>query len=72
MNPIEVKVIRVPGTVTVVGLNAGATVQDALTAANMNVGANEAVSLNGATVSMDAQVSDGARIIIAAAAKGNS
>lgn len=68
---ITVKVIRVPGAVSEVGLNAGATVAEALAAADVTVGAGEAVKLNGADTNMDATVSDGARLIVAKAAKGN-
>ena len=67
---ITAKVIRVPGAVTEVGLESGATIADALTAASVDVGSGETVKLNGGDTSMDAVVSDGARILVAKAAKG--
>lgn len=67
---IFVKVIRVPGAVTEVGLNDGATVGDALSAASVTVGAGESVSLGGSETTMDATVTDGARVIVSKAAKG--
>lgn len=68
---ITVKVIRVPGAVTEVGLEAGSTVAQALAAASVEVGAGEAVKLNGADTTLEATVSDGSRLIVAKAAKGN-
>ena len=70
MSVITVKVIRVPGTVTEVGLESGSTVGDALSAASIEVGSGEAVSLNGSTVATDATVNDGDRLIVAKGAKG--
>lgn len=69
-NVITVKVIRVPGAVTEVGLEEGATVADALSAASLTMGEGEAVKLNGSDTTMDATVSDGSRLIVAKAAKG--
>lgn len=66
---ISVKVVRVPGSVTEVMLEAGATVGNALSAAGIDVGAGEAVSLNGASVGNDATVTDGARVIVSKGAK---
>ena len=67
---ITVKVIRVPGAVTEVGLNTGATVKDALDAAGVTIGRNESVKLNGTDTSMDTCLQEGARILVAKAAKG--
>lgn len=67
---ITVKVIRVPGAVTEVGLESGASVQDALNAADVSVGSGESVKLNGADTELSATVSDGSRILVAKAAKG--
>lgn len=69
MNVITAKVIRTPGAVVEVGLEEGSTVQDALNAANMTVGANEAVTVNGSTVVLSSLVTEGARIILAKEAK---
>lgn len=67
---ITVKVIRVPGAVTEVGLNAGASVQDALNAAGIGLANGETVKLNGADCAMGDCLSDGARVLVAKAAKG--
>ena len=67
---ITVKVIRVPGAVTEVGLESGATVGQALEAASVEVGSGESIKLNGADTANDAVVSDGSRILVAKAAKG--
>ena len=67
---ITVKVIRVPGSVTEVGLESGASVQDALNAADLQVGDGESVKYNGADADMSATVTDGSRIIVSKAAKG--
>ena len=67
---IMAKVIRVPGAVTEVGLEDGATVGDALTAAGVTVESGETLKLNGADTTTDATVSEGGRILIAKAAKG--
>lgn len=66
---IFVKVIRVPGAVVEVGLNDGATVADALAAANITVAANEQVSVNGANVGTEHTLEADARVCIARAAK---
>ena len=67
---ITVKVIRVPGAVSEVGLNDGATVQDALDAASVTVGESEVMKLEGVTTPANTVVTDGARIIVAKGAKG--
>ena len=67
---ITVKVIRVPGAVTEVGLESGASVSDALNAADVAIGNGETVKLNGADTEMSAPVSEGSRILVAKAAKG--
>lgn len=69
---VTVKVVRVPGAVTEVVLNDGATVADALSAAGTSLGDGEAVTINGATAGNDTPVSEGARVVIAKGAKGNS
>lgn len=72
MSEVIVKVIRVPGAVKDVALNQGATVADALAAADMSVDSGEKVSLNGVDVPTSTAVTDGSRIVIAKGAKGNS
>jgi len=69
---IFVKVIRVPGTVKEVGLEDGATVGDALDAADFEVSTGEAITLNGNTVDLSATVTDGSRICLAKSAKSAS
>jgi len=67
---IEAKVVRVPGAVKEVQLNAGATVSDALEAAGVMLTPGETVSMNGSTVDSGRPVSNGDRIIVAKGAKG--
>ncbi len=69
---ITVKVIRVPGSVSEVGLEAGATISDALSAANVVVESHESMQLNGNVVDGSTVLSDGDRVIVSKAAKGNS
>ncbi len=71
-NIITVKVIRVPGSVSEVGLEAGATISDALSAANVVVESHESMQLNGNVVDGSTVLSDGDRVIVSKAAKGNS
>ena len=66
---VIVKVLRIPGAVKEVGLEEGATVADALAAAEMQVGGTEGVTLDGVTASMNDVVVDGSRLILAKAAK---
>lgn len=68
---IEVKVMKVPGTVRNVALQDGATVSDALAAAEMSVDSNQTIQVDGASASGTTTLSDGSRVIIAAGAKGN-
>lgn len=69
---ITVKVIRVPGVAVEVGLNDGATVTDALTAANTSLQSGEQLTINGAPAELNSSLSDGDRVILAKAAKGNA
>jgi hypothetical protein len=69
---IEVKVIRVPGLSQEVGLEDGATVADALAAANTSVEAGEKATLNGVDCQMTSVMSQGDRLIIVKGAKGNA
>lgn len=66
---IEVKVIRVPGVVKTVALNDGATVADALTAAELTKTATEKLSVNAETASMEQALNDGDRVILSVEAK---
>lgn len=69
---INAKVVRVPGAVVDVVLEDGATVADALAAANITVGENEALSINSTPATTSTALTDGARIVLAKAAKGNN
>lgn len=69
---MEVKVVRVPGRTTVVELDNGATVQDALKAAEVTVSSGEVCKLNALDADMTAVLHEGDKIIIAKGAKGNS
>ena len=68
---ITVKVIRVPGAVTEVALNAGATIADALAAANMSTSATESIKLGAAPADVSTVVSNGDRVVVSQGAKGN-
>lgn len=68
---VTVKVIRVPGGVHEVAVNEGATVADALAAANITPNSNESIKIGTESVSTEDTVSDGDRIVIAQGAKGN-
>lgn len=68
---IEVKVMKVPGAVRNVALQDGATVSDALAAAEMSVDSNQTIQVDGSNASGTTTLSDGSRVIIAAGAKGN-
>jgi UPF0288 family protein (methanogenesis marker protein 3) len=63
------KVIRVPGAVVEVGLEEGATVQDALDAADVSVAENEAITVNGMAATTATLLPDGARLVVARGAK---
>ena len=64
-----VKIVRVPGSVSEIALNDGATVADALAAADITVSPTEELTVNGHTTTTDAVLSDGARIVLAKSAK---
>jgi sulfur carrier protein ThiS len=66
------KVVRVPGAVVEVALNEGATVADALEAANITLAPNEAVAVNGANVELSRVITSGEVISVAKSAKSGS
>lgn len=68
---ITVKVAVVPGTVTEVALEDGASVADAISSANVSTD-GYSVKLNGVATNNSATLSDGDRIFISKDAKGNS
>ncbi len=69
---ISVKVVRVPGAVTEVELNDGAAVRDALDAAGASLQAGESIKVGAVPAELDTGLSDGDRVILARAAKGNA
>ena len=69
---ITVKIARVPGPVSEVMLNDGATVADALASASMQRGNNEILRVNGAEASDSTVLSDGDRVVLVVGAKGNA
>lgn len=68
---INIKVVRVPGAVVDAVLNDGATVADALAAVNFTLGDNESLKVNSEPATSSTVLFDGARVILAQAAKGN-
>ena len=64
-----VKVVSVPGPVAETALGEGATVREALRAANLAPSENHSVTLNGSPTTMDAIVHEGDRVICSLAAK---
>lgn len=69
---LEVKVIELPGFTKTVAVNNGATIRDAIVAAEVNIGADVKVQRNHEKdVAQSATVAEGDRIVVAKAAKGN-
>lgn len=68
---MQVKVVRVPGAVSDLELDDGATVGDALSAAQLTVGSGETIKVNGSSATESTRLSNGDRIIVAKGAKGN-
>ena len=71
MSEIFVKVVCVPGAVTEVALNQGATVGDALDAAGIESNSAENIKVGSASVDRDGTLVDGDRVIYSIGAKGN-
>ena len=69
MSVMLIKVVRVPGAVVELGLNEGATVEDALTAASITPSSSEEISVNGHPVVVGHRLNDGDRLILAKSAK---
>lgn len=68
---ISIKVVVVPGAVKEVVLNDGATVRDALSAANQTSDGFQ-VAVDGVNnASLDTVLSDGQRVALSIGAKGN-
>lgn len=68
---LTIKIVQVPGAVQEVVLENGATVSDALSAANITVGSNECVKVNNEDVAQSTLLENGDRIVVAKGAKGN-
>ncbi len=70
---ITVKIIRIPGgSVNEIGLEGGKTITEALAIADVTVGGQEAVTLNGSSAEGSVRLSDGDRIVVSKSAKGNT
>ena len=68
---IEVKVVKVPSVVKTVALDDGATVEEALSTANVDIPDNHQVTVNGEKVDVDTTLNNCDKIIITKSAKGN-
>lgn len=71
MGYINVQVTKVPGAMVPVVLNGGATVADALSAANIEVGSGYEIRLNNDVVSTDSTLNDGDVVLVTKMIKGN-
>jgi putative ubiquitin-RnfH superfamily antitoxin RatB of RatAB toxin-antitoxin module len=69
---VEVKVTMVPGAIKNVMLNDGATVADALAAADLSATDGYTIQVDGQTATTSTAVQDGSRVILARSAKGNA
>lgn len=69
---LEVKVMEVPGRIISVALQEGATVQDALTAAEMTLASGRVLKVSGMNATLDTELQDGDNITMSANAKGNT
>ena len=68
---LQVKIIEVPGSVQEVALEDGATVADALTVAGVSADGYK-ITVDNRPASTSTSISNGSRIIVAKAAKGNN
>jgi len=71
MSEIFVKIVRVPGAVTEVGLEQGSTVADALSAAGIEQNNAEVLKVGSSSVDRNYTLVDGDRVIYSIGAKGN-
>lgn len=69
---ITVKVMQIPGAIREVALEDGATVADALTAAEMTLHSGYVLKVDGSEASQDDMLSNGQNVTMSASAKGNS
>jgi len=68
---ITVKVMQIPGTIREVALEDDATVSDALSAAEMTVGAGYTLKVDGNEAEVNQSLTNGQNITISNSAKGN-
>lgn len=68
---MEVRIGRIPGRISTVALEEGATVSDAVSVAGLEVESGFAPRINGEDVSMDTAVSDGQTVLLCRRVKGN-
>jgi ribosome-interacting GTPase 1 len=66
---LTVKIVRVPGAVSELMLNDGATVSTALDIANMSVASNEKIAVNGQSAGASHVLNDGDVVSISKDAK---
>lgn len=69
---ITVKVMQIPGAIREVALEDGATVADALTAAEMTLHSGYVLKVDGSEANQDDMLSNGQNVTMSASAKGNS
>lgn len=71
MDFLTVQVSKVPGPMSTITLEGGATVADALAQANITAENGYEVRMNNNTVSLDTEVTNNALIIVTKMIKGN-
>ena len=69
MNTITVKVAKVPGAVSEVVLNEGATVKEAIELAGISLASNETVKVGTNDADLNTPVNDGDYVVVSAGAK---
>ena len=69
---ITVKVMQIPGAIREVALEDGATVADALTAAQMSLHSNYVLKVDGSEADESDMLRDGQNVTMSASAKGNA
>lgn len=67
---IEVKVVKVPGIVKNIALEAGSTVRDALRLAEIEPDSSQALNVSGRPATQDTQLEDGDKLVVAKGAAG--
>ncbi len=67
---VSAKVVRIPGAMTEVMLNDGATVADALAAANTSLASGEGLTVNSLPATLDTPLAQGNVVVVSKSAKG--